>query len=1049
MKIELWIGTALAGCALAAAAGDLPRMTPAQTDLPPKIDGKLDDAVWQAAAQTGPFTMLASGRPVADTRARLAYDGQWLYLALACDNPHMNFLNQLGQTRDDPGLFKDDSIEIFLTREGLNRYFHYILNFANVQAERRIVGAGRDFGWSYPWVSATEKTAEGWTAEIAIPLDAINGDQPGDIRFNLLRNKIEIELDAMGAKNSEKLAHSFWAPVENGAHEPERFGVIAGLQAYQAAPPFLPRIAALKTANLDFSGEQFRFDAIADIAGRSPVAGRARLAVIERLDDGEKILAESIQELPPRCEKTIAITVPVADFSPKKLALRLTDQATGMQLDEQALDFQGNLITEAYPEFSFYSGEKTFRVKAVLALTEAARSGLTLALQDAAGKVVAATDQPARETVLTADGGALPAGASQFLLALKQPGGKTLGTYAIKTLRVAPAPGGATKVDHFRRIVRLNGEPFFPFGIYANGALAGGAVTEALMRQAASALMNTVIGGALAFNSPAPEAALQELAAAAGRHGLYFGFWPSVHHVIRGMPAAVKTYTEKQGFAAENYARDLKPRIESAGAVLRGQPRFLFWYGWDEPNLHDWQLNLYVQKLLQATVKAVDPYHVMFGLYARYIPPAPEAVEFFDMLGYDVYTYTHWEGQYADVCGAMAAQTAQLDARAAERRQPVWMVPMGTALDPVRVPRVLSGPEQLCQSYAAIIYGARGLLYFHYNSTYGRETWAALRALGEQVQAFAPAVLHDPVEQAVAYAAGNFDVARWQCPPVPFRFFRFPDGRLMALAVNAKNCPVDVTFKITGLRGVRRMFGDQTACEVGDGGFPDKLEPFAVRAYALDVDEKPGQPLAALITDTAHPELAQTLVSNDTLVKQARARKNLVLNPSLEAQKVAGLPDFCVPYRVMESEDIGEKGSRWFLDADNPKFGKVSLRMSRYPFKEELKSWRAGAFGAFAQPRQPEAHHVFSFYARAASDNAKLWAGISTAQDGAWDSATFTLTKDWQRYSMPAAMTNLPPWHACASFLVQPVTQTEADDVIWVDGFQLEEGTVPTEFEGE
>ncbi|MGI6088333.1 MAG: sugar-binding protein [Kiritimatiellia bacterium] len=1024
-----------------------PRTEAPVISAPPVMDGNLDDAVWNDAAALGSFTVMRSDQTVADTRVRIVRDAQWLYIALECDNPHMRFLNQLGKTRDDPGVFKDDSVEIFFTRDGLNRYFHYVLNFAGVQAERRIIGSGRDFAWSYPWVSATARTDKGWTAEIAIPLEVVNGDKSGDVRLNILRNKVEVELDAAGAKNSESMAHSFWAPVEKGAHEPERFGVLVGLTDLTAKPPFLPQIAALKTGNLDVSGEQFKFNVDVDIEGRSPVAGQARLEVIEHRVDGEVKISEMIQDLPPRCEKTFTLTVPVADFAAKKLALRLADNQTGMMLDEQILAFEGNLIKQAYPELSFYSNETEFRVKAVLSLAEAALAGLSLSLRDADGNPIAATDKLGAETILSSPVSALQPGANKLNLVLKRDDGKILSSRELTITAVPPAAGVETKADHFRRVVLLNGKPFFPFGMYANSILTSDMATEKIARQVASVGMNTLIGGTRAsFLGEAPGELLKNMIQIADRHGLYFGFWGDIHSVFNGMPADA-SLSDRQAFISDNYQKNFDAKIRSVGEAIRSEPNLLFWYGFDEPNLGDWQANLFAQKLYYQTVREADPRHVMFGLYARYIPPVPEAVKYFDLLGYDVYTYTEWGGQHADVCGAMAAQTAQLDERAAELRQPVWMVPMGTALDPVRVPRPLSGQEQLCQSYAAIIYGARGLLYFHYNSTYGKETWNALRELGAQISEFAPAVLNDPVTQDVTYAAGKFDVARWQCPPVPFRAFRHPDGRLIALAVNAKNCPVDANIEIAGLRAVRRMSGDKTGFDVANNSFVDKLQPFAVRAYTLELDETPGQPLAIKIADTPFQEQARKLVSNDDLIKQARVRKNLALNPSLEEQKIAGLPDFCVPYKVMESEEVGEKGSRWFLDDVNPKFGKVSLRMNRYPTTGELQFWRAGAFGAFARPRDPEAPHVFSFYARAADANAKLWVGTATKGKGQWNQKVFDITQEWQRYSMPAPMNNLPPYHALVSFLVQPVTGGDKDDIIWVDGFQLEEGETPTEFE--
>ena len=1012
--------------ALAADVAEPQRITVRASNAAPAVDGKIDDTVWRTAATFAPFTELKSDQKTVDTRTQVAQDGKWLYLAMECDNPHMNLLTQMGKSHDDSGVCQDDSVEVFLSREGLNRYYHYAVSFANVRMEQRFSESeGRDRGWDYPWLSATTTCDSGWGVEIAIPLELLNTGKPGEVKLNLMRNKIEVEQDAMGAKAGEKHVYSFWSPVANGAHEPEHFGVVDGV-APQAPSPFLPQIAALRTGDLDFSGAQFRFDVHADLVGRSPVGGKARLEIVEHTPHGEKIVAKLVQDLPPRCEKSVKLTVPVADFAAKKLTLRLTDQSTGAKLDERSLDFQGNLIAEAYPEFSFYSREKLFRVKAVMVLSDAVLRGLSLSLLDAAGKVVASAESPTRDTVLSTDASALTPGANQFTLALlRRQDGKTLGTFKLSALRLEPGKGSESKVDHFRRAVLFNGEPFFPFGMYVYTMGQG----SAIIRQLAAADMNTFLGmyacSPGGYNYASSEAIQADIKEAA-RNGLLFGFEDDINQCANKAENGPSTFSEKEVFLRDNFERNFKGNLQRFIPGLRDEPNLLFWYGVDEPNLRDWRCRLFVQSLWGGTLRGLDPRHVQFGLYARTIPEVPEATKLFDVLGYDVYTYPNWEGQYSDICGNMASNTSLLDKQAAALRQPVWIVPMGTSLDPHRSSRPLSGQEQLCQSYTAIIYGARGLLYFMQQSSYGKETWDTFRILGGQLKILSPAVLSGPVPQTVSYVSGSYDVNAWKCPPIPFRFFRFPDGKLVALAVNARNCPVDATVKVTGLHGARRMFGDSAPFEVTGNAFSDKLEPYAIRAYALESD---AATLSASLADTPRLDQALALVSNNTLVKQAQGRKNKMVNGSLEQQKLAGLPDFCTPYRVLESETVGEKGSRWFLDTENPKFGKVSLRMSRYPALDGLRSWRAGAFvtswGGGAGP------HVFSFYARAAQDGAKLAVQISAK------ATRFTLTKDWVRYTMPTEGAGM-------TFILQGA---DGGETIWLDGFQLEKGDIATEFE--
>ena len=68
----------------------------------------------------------------------------------------------------------------------LRRYYQFMLNFANVTCDQRIRKAGsRTFGWTAPWRSMTKRLPDGWTAEIAIPLFALECDDLSGMQINL------------------------------------------------------------------------------------------------------------------------------------------------------------------------------------------------------------------------------------------------------------------------------------------------------------------------------------------------------------------------------------------------------------------------------------------------------------------------------------------------------------------------------------------------------------------------------------------------------------------------------------------------------------------------------------------------------------------------------------------------------------------------------------------------------------------------------------------------------------------------------------------------
>ncbi len=1024
-------------CGIICNAEKIPALSAPELAKAPVINGKLDDECWKKTDKSTCFHIhkAKDKATTKNTVVMLGRDDKFLYIAFQCLNPNMRFLDQHGVSYDDPGVFKDDSVEIFLTREGMNRYYHYVFNYANVKADRRIMlKGGRDLSWSYPWISATKQGEKGWTAEVAIPLELLNTQEPGDVRINFLRNKINVSLDMMGAKKSESRQYQFWSPVKRTAHEPESFGIISGLKNRNMAPAaLLVQVDGLKTGELAADGNKFNFDVSANLLGVSPVAGNVDIDVVEMLDNGtEIIIAKKSVSLPPRSLKKISINVPVEDFSPKKLSFRVKNRASGMVLDAKPLPFEGVLLKELYPEFSYYSGEKTLRVKALLDMSAKALQPMTLTMTDKSGKTVAECKSPSREVVLSADAAVLKDGSNIFTVKLVRNDGKIFGEKQLEITRLRKK-ANESKIDHFKRIVLFKGKPYFPFGMYSGGGFSGKPVVKnAYIKNLKSAKMNTLIMS-IRFYKDFDEAALKEKLNAMAETGINIIIWGGLQHIQYGM-SKIKSMEEKKKLIRKKYEKVLKTNIIPSIEIIKNRPNMLAWYGVDEPNLCDWKAKIFVEKLFWKTIKKLDPYHVVLGLYARSIPRVPEATECFDLLGYDIYTYPDWKHQHSKICDPMAAQTAQLDKRAAENRQPIWIIPQPANFNPARCPRPLSGQEQLCQSYTAMIYGAKGLIYFNFMLACNEESWKALRMLGEQVAVISPALLNFPVKQSIKYASASYDVARWQIPPVPFKLFRFPDGKLIALAVNSKNYPVDLSVKIKNLAGVKRMFSDKSEVYVRSSRFRDKLEPYGVRAYGFKLANDSAKEINVSIATTLHPKEAKSITCNEALMTAARSKKNLVLNPSFEMGKVPGIPDFYMPWKIVRVTKINGEGPDYVLDSVNPKFGKVSLRLTR----PAGYNW-AGVFGITAIPKDSSKDYTFSFYTRASQENSRLWVGF--LKKGKWKSQSFNISTEWKRYSMKCDSPG-------EEFFIQIIERKDLSKActIWLDGLQLEQGKKPTEF---
>ena len=153
-----------------------------------------------------------------------------LHLGFDCEEPGSEAMAFDERQRDDPKIWKDASIEIFLNpandRAG---YFQIIVNAAGSMTDiayRRENGATvRDLAWDSQATAAVRVDAERWTAELALPWKALEaeGRKAGD---EIVANFNRTRLIRGGAADDNQ--HYTWSPFidlrAGGFHKPDRFG---------------------------------------------------------------------------------------------------------------------------------------------------------------------------------------------------------------------------------------------------------------------------------------------------------------------------------------------------------------------------------------------------------------------------------------------------------------------------------------------------------------------------------------------------------------------------------------------------------------------------------------------------------------------------------------------------------------------------------------------------------------------------------------------------------------------------------------------------------
>lgn len=148
-----------------------------RTEIPPVIDGILDDEVWKNAPSVSDFIQFEpdKGKPASvRTVAKILYDNDYIYVAFLCYDPEPEKIEL--ETRRDRLMMGVDSVTVDLDTFNDDRTMYYFrTNPLGVQHDGRVTDNGliADTNWDGIWKSAGARIEEGWSAEMAISFTAV------------------------------------------------------------------------------------------------------------------------------------------------------------------------------------------------------------------------------------------------------------------------------------------------------------------------------------------------------------------------------------------------------------------------------------------------------------------------------------------------------------------------------------------------------------------------------------------------------------------------------------------------------------------------------------------------------------------------------------------------------------------------------------------------------------------------------------------------------------------------------------------------------------
>jgi len=142
----------------------------------PRLDGKLDDAVWRRA-RPAPLQSVHYDDAQWSGSVMLAYDAEFLYIAVNCRRaPGAAHAAADGPRPRDPDLSGQDRVEVLLDLDrDYASYYRLTIDHRGWVAD----GCWGDRTWNPNWFVAAAATPTHWTAEAAVPLEQLTGSNPG------------------------------------------------------------------------------------------------------------------------------------------------------------------------------------------------------------------------------------------------------------------------------------------------------------------------------------------------------------------------------------------------------------------------------------------------------------------------------------------------------------------------------------------------------------------------------------------------------------------------------------------------------------------------------------------------------------------------------------------------------------------------------------------------------------------------------------------------------------------------------------------------------
>lgn len=347
-----------------------------------------------------------------------------------------------------------------------------------------------------------------------------------------------------------------------------------------------------------------------------------------------------------------------------------------------------------------------------------------------------------------------------------------------------------------------------------------------------------------------------------------------VHYNLLSVSGGGGTGSRINGISDE----EKKSRLLEEIAAFKDHPALLGWYIADEPN--GYRIPPKDLEEIYKLVRENDPWHPVSIVFMAPFTVAKKYEDALDIVMADPYPLP-------DLPVTLTGDVAQELREEFAGRRPVWIVPQAFGGGELWT-REPTMQEIRSMTWQSIINGATGIQYFvRRGPNYfpkSPTTWAECGNIAMEVAELTPWLLSD--EQTLPVESASKNIAYTS---------RMHDGKLVIMAVNKINEPVNVAFRIYGERNASATsLFENRRVSVKNGILTDYIPPFGSAFYMIDTQQE---------------------ISSNT------GEKNLQMDPGFEDLSSPGIPSACY------ARPGGDRGATYFTDSRVHHDGDHSLRL--------------------------------------------------------------------------------------------------------------------------